>query len=39
MHLAKEHFLRRAVQRPPLLDPALQRPQLAVGELAGKLPL
>jgi hypothetical protein len=39
MHLAKEHLLRRAVQRPPLLDPPLQGPQLAVGELAGEAPL
>ena len=39
MHLAEEHLLGRAVQRPPLLDPALQGPQLAVGELAGKLAL
>jgi hypothetical protein len=36
MHLAEEHLLRRSRQRPPLLDPALQRPQLAIGELAGK---
>jgi hypothetical protein len=34
MHLAEEHFLRLTLQRPPLLDPPLQRPQLAIGELA-----
>jgi hypothetical protein len=39
MHLAEEHFLGRAGQRPPLLDPALQRPQLAIGELAGETAL
>ena len=39
MHLAEEHLLRRAVQSPPLLDPPLQRPQLAVGELAGEAAL
>ena len=35
MHLGEEHFLRRPVQGPPLLEPPLQRPQLAVGEATG----
>jgi hypothetical protein len=35
MHLVEEHLLRLAVQRTPLLDPTLQRPQLTVRELAG----
>jgi hypothetical protein len=39
MHLTEEHFFRRAGQRPPLLDPPLQRPQLAVGILAGEAAL
>ena len=39
MDLAEEHFLGRAVQGPPALDAALQRPHLAVGEAAGVLPL
>jgi hypothetical protein len=37
--LAEEDLLGRPVQRPPLLDPALQRPHLAVGEPAGVLAL
>ena len=39
MHLAEEHFLRRAGQRPPLLDPPLQGPQLTVRILAGEATL
>lgn len=35
MYLVEEHLLRRARQRPPLFDPSLQRPQLAVGEPTG----
>jgi hypothetical protein len=32
--LGEEHLLGRSVQRPPLLDPSLQRTQLAIGEVA-----
>ncbi len=39
MHLGEEHFLGRPVQGPPLLDAALQGPQLAIAEAAGKAPL
>jgi hypothetical protein len=39
MDLAEEDLLGRAVQRPPLFDPPLQRSQLAVGEAAGVLTL
>jgi len=39
MHLGEEHFLGRAVQGPPALDVALQRPQLALGKPAGVLAL
>ena len=37
--LGEEHLLGRAVQGPPLLDAALQGPQLAVGEAAGETAL
>ena len=39
MHLGEEHLLGRPALGPPLLDAPLQRPQLAVGEAAGKAPL
>jgi hypothetical protein len=39
MDLAEEDLLGRAVQRPPALHAALQRPHLAVGEAAGVLTL
>ena len=37
--LGEEDFLGRAPLRPPLPQPTLQRPQLAVGEASGVLPL
>jgi hypothetical protein len=39
MHLVEVDFLGRTVHRPPIMDAALQAPQLAVGEAAGMLPL
>jgi hypothetical protein len=39
VHLAEEHLLGRARERPPALDPPLQRSHLAVREAAGVLPL
>jgi len=39
MHLAEEHLLGRAIKRPPLLDPALQGAELAIGKLAGEATL
>lgn len=39
MHLVEVDFLGGAVHGPPIMDAALQAPQLAVGEAAGMLPL
>jgi len=39
MDLGEEDLPGRPVLGPPLLDPSLQRPQLAVGEATGILPL
>lgn len=39
MLLREEDFLRRTARRQPVLDAALQRPQLAVGERARMAPL
>lgn len=39
MHLREENFLGRPAGRLPVLDTALQRPQLAIGKLTGMPPL